>query len=745
MFLWLPRDPRKQFVAGKPRWLALAGQRLHHIPMTVKQRKRRIGLIIIVLVGIAIAAMLAGMAAILTREFDASEIQVLSVSKSLKTRENLRTILSLHQDVETGQRGYVLTGNEDFLAPYSLARGQIDDAFSTVASLSDGRSPVHSALPRLRALSNAKLSFVDQDIALVRTGRMQEAAARIATGEGRRRMDALRSAIQSVDTAEGVLLATRNMEATQARTNLRTIALLLNGALILLLGFAALAALRALRLRAQAVVRAMDQASRQEAVFDGAKDAMLTINPSGSIESLNPAAAQLFGYQSGELMRRDVGILFEVAPDRGLVETFLKRLEARRAKGNDRAEEFWARRRDGTTFLADVTVSPVNLVDGHRYLAVLRDVTERRQVERMKTEFVSTVSHELRTPLTSIAGSLGLLSGGAGGDLSERAARLVDIAYSNCQRLVRLINDILDIEKIESGQMVFDNRSIDLVTAIEQSIVANTGFAETHRVTMVLADPGHDATVIADPDRLAQVVTNLLSNAVKFSPTGGVVELAISPLDRRWRVDVADRGPGIPTEFRDRIFAKFSQADSSDTRAKGGTGLGLSIARELTLRMGGAIGFEDRQGGGTRFFLDLPADGWVDNTLPQATDRSVDGLPVILHVDDDPDMLQVIHASFEGKADIRSAKSVEAARSMIRLQPHDAAILDIGMADGSGLDLLPLLNEMCPTMPILIFTAQDVAPGLDDRVDVVFVKSRATLERLVERTLELCNRSGAQP
>lgn len=712
--------------------------------MMVTQRKRRLGQAIILLVGFTIAAMLAGMASILSREFDASERQALAVARTFETREHLRAILSLHQDVETGQRGYVLTGNEDFLAPYILARGQIDGAFRAVATLSDSRSPVQAALPRLRALSNAKLTFVDQDIALVRAGRREDATARIATGEGRRRMDALRAAIRSVDAAEGDLLATRNTGSAQARTNLRTVALLLNAALILLLGLAALAALRALRSRSQAVVRAMDQASRQEAVFEGAKDAMLTINPSGSIESLNPAAAQLFGYTSDELMRRDVGILFEVAPDRGLVETFLKRLEARRAKGNDRAEEFWARRRDGTTFLADVTVSPVRLMDGHRYLAVLRDVTEQRQVERMKTEFVSTVSHELRTPLTSIAGSLGLLSGGAGGDLSDRAARLVDIAYSNCQRLVRLINDILDIEKIESGQMAFDNRPIDLVTAIEQSIVANTGFAETHRVTIILADHGHDATVIADPDRLAQIVTNLLSNAVKFSPVGGVVEVAISPLDRRWRVSVADRGPGIPNEFRERIFAKFSQADSSDTRAKGGTGLGLSIARELTLRMGGAIGFEDRQGGGTRFFLDLPADGRVDDTIPHATDRPVDGLPVILHVDDDPDMLRVVHASFEGKADIRSAKSVEAARSMIRLQPHDAAILDIGMADGSGLDLLPLLNEMCPTMPILIFTAQDVAPGLAGRVDVVFVKSRATLERLVERTLELCNRSGAE-
>lgn len=695
---------------------------------------------------IAVPTLLIGVNTILAREFETSGRQSQAVSQAFETRQTLRALLSLHQDIETGQRGYVLTGNPDFLEPYDQARGQIDGMFDTLAMVARDNPLIADALPALRQASAAKLELVDRDIAMAKAGRLGEAQALIATGEGRRRMDRLRAVVQSVDVAEGALLERRTAASNEARARLQRIAFAMDGALILLLGLAAFGIARALRARSRARDQAEDQAARQAAVFEGAKDAMLTINPSGSIETLNPAAARMFGYAPDDLMRRDVGILFEVAPDRGRVESFLKRLQARRSNGNGngRAEEFWARRHDGTTFLADVTVSPVQLVDGHRYLAVLRDVTERKQVERMKTEFVSTVSHELRTPLTSIAGSLGLLSGGAAGELPDRAARLVGIAYNNCQRLVRLINDILDIEKIESGQMLFDNRPVDLTQALDGCVHANSGFAEAHRVTIAFAPPSGAATVIADADRLAQIVTNLLSNAVKFSPAGGVVDVDVVALDRRWRVRVADRGPGIPAEFRERIFGKFAQADSSDTRTKGGTGLGLSIVRELAMRMGGSVGFEDREGGGTVFSVDLPAaDDAPAPSAKRAAPASLDGLPVILHVDDDPDMLRVVAANFEGKADIRSAKSVEAGRSLIRTRPFDAAILDIGMADGSGLDLLPLLHERLPDVPVVVFTAQDPEPGLDARVDALFVKSRASLDRLVARTLELCGQSDA--
>src|SRR5205085_72927 len=174
---------------------------------------------------------------------------------------------------------------------------------------------------------------------------------------------------------------------------------------------------RSARAKRFALQRMEDLAARQEAIFTNAKDGIITLNSSGSIESLNPAAARLYGYDPSELIRRDVGILFEVAPDQGQIETFLKRLQRRRSGDVGRIEEFWGRRSDGSTFPSDVAISPVPLADGLRYVAIVRDATERKQIEQMKSEFVSTVSHELRTPLTSIAGSLGLLAGGAGGEL----------------------------------------------------------------------------------------------------------------------------------------------------------------------------------------------------------------------------------------------------------------------------------------------------------------------------------------
>lgn len=701
--------------------------------------------ILAMLLILAIPAALVGVNAILAREFRASEGHAIAVAKSFEIREQLRLLLSLHQDVETGQRGFVLTANPAFLEPYVQARGHIAGAFEGLTGLVADYPPALGALGRLHVASREKLAVVERDIALAKRGEIEEAQALIATGEGRRRMDVLRALVTEMDAAEGLRLQNRTAASSAAREALQQTALALNAALIALLGLAGFIIARTLHSRANALRAAQDYASRQAAVFDGAKDAMITINPSGSIETLNPAAAIMFGYTPDDLMRRDVGMLFEVAPDRGLVESFLKRLQAGRTLNASKAEEFWARRQDGSTFLADVTVSPVPLADGHRYLAVLRDVTERKQVERMKTEFVSTVSHELRTPLTSIAGSLGLLSAGAAGRLPERASRLVDIAYNNCQRLVRLINDILDIEKIESGQMRFDNRPVDLVAATQSCVQANNGFAETHRVTIEFAPSAGDATVIADPDRLAQIVTNLLSNAIKFSPVGGVVDVRVDPLDRRYRLSIADRGPGIPDEFRDRIFAKFAQADSSDTRTKGGTGLGLSIVRELAVRMGGSVTFEDRDGGGTVFSIDLPAgETAIEADVTSQPLPALAGLPIILHVDDDPDMLRVVSANFEGHADIRSAKSVEAARSLIRVQHFDAAILDIGMADGSGLDLLPLLRKTLPGAPVVVFTAQDPDADLEPTVEAVFVKSRASLDKLVARTLELCGAKDAE-
>jgi signal transduction histidine kinase len=246
----------------------------------------------------------------------------------------------------------------------------------------------------------------------------------------------------------------------------------------------------------------------------------------------------------------------------------------------------------------------------HGAIVVLRDITDSKAIERMKAEFVATVSHELRTPITSIRGSLGLIAGGVTGPLADKTRNLVEIALRNSDRLARLINDLLDMEKMESGKMQFELVQQPLIALIEQAIEANSGYAQSYNVRYEL-QPSPDMMVNVDAFRLLQVMSNLLSNAAKFSLPKSTVEIAV--VDRTAingtriaRVQITDRGAGIPEEFRSRIFQKFSQSDSSDARAKSGTGLGLAICKAIVEQMGGQIGYETQANIGSTFYFDLP-------------------------------------------------------------------------------------------------------------------------------------------
>ncbi len=239
-------------------------------------------------------------------------------------------------------------------------------------------------------------------------------------------------------------------------------------------------------------------------------------------------------------------------------------------------------------------------------LAIVRDITDRKNVERMKNEFVSTVSHELRTPLTSIRGSLGLIAGGVAGEIPAQVRAMVEIASKNSERLIRLINDILDIEKIESGKMIFNLQPVELTPLLEHVIDINRAYGQQFDVTFTLESPIAGAWVYADSDRLIQALTNLLSNAAKFSPTGARVLVSLARRGENLRIAIRDCGPGIPETFRERLFQKFAQADASDARQKGGTGLGLSITKAIVEKLGGQIDVTIAPDAGSIFFIDLP-------------------------------------------------------------------------------------------------------------------------------------------
>ena len=336
------------------------------------------------------------------------------------------------------------------------------------------------------------------------------------------------------------------------------------------------------------------------------------------------------------------------------------------------------------------------------------DITEFKRIDQMKTEFISTVSHELRTPLTSIRGSLGLISGGVAGDLPEAMKNLVQIAKNNCERLIRLINEMLDSEKIESGKMQFKLEVLDLRKLAEQSLADNQGFAVQHKVNLRLCAEDEQFLCRVDPDRFIQVLTNLISNAVKFSPAGEAVELNLLRTGDSLRLEVADHGPGVPEEFRGRIFQKFSQADSSDSRQKGGTGLGLSISRSIIEKMGGKIGFSTVVDAGSVFFIELPP--WQDperspNIAPLQGSATK---PRILICEDDPDVATLIGMMLaKAGFDSDSSHSADHAMEHLTANRYDAMTVDLKLPGESGLSLIGRVrrDEKLGALPIVVVSA----------------------------------------
>jgi DNA-binding response OmpR family regulator len=333
---------------------------------------------------------------------------------------------------------------------------------------------------------------------------------------------------------------------------------------------------------------------------------------------------------------------------------------------------------------------------------VIVDTSERKRIDRLKDEFVSTVSHELRTPLTSISGSLGLLVGQCSGQLPQMAERLLTIAHTNSQRLVRLINDILDIEKLESGHVVFNLSQVDIRQLVEQAIEDNRGFAEGYGVHIRFDTESADCEVNADPDRLVQVITNLLSNAVKFSPADGEVLVAVEKTGNVIRISVRDHGSGVPADFKDHIFTKFAQAD------------GTSIVKQIVERLGGKVGFEDVAGGGTVFCVELPAwDGAAGREIDLEAEA---GALRILLCEDDRDTATAVREGLrQAGFAVDFAYTMTAAIQRAAATSYAALLVDLQLPDGDGVSLILRLRAQVEyrNTPIIV-TAGDPERGRND-------------------------------
>ncbi len=346
----------------------------------------------------------------------------------------------------------------------------------------------------------------------------------------------------------------------------------------------------------------------------------------------------------------------------------------------------------------------------HRTAALSQAMQEAERANRVKSEFLSTVSHELRTPLTAIAGSIGLMSGGALGPLPPAIQGMLDIAQKNSQRLTFLINDLLDMEKLLAGKLNFDMLGQELMPLVEQSIADNHAYGSQYGVRYVLAKRLDGVCVEVDAQRVQQVMANLLSNAAKFSPRNAVVSVEVGMHQGRVRVSVHDEGVGVPVEFQSRIFQKFSQADASDTRQKGGTGLGLAITRELVERMDGEVGFASDPGQGACFYFDLPLwNPYLSRPASLPGQAGQDSRPRVLVVEDDTDVADLLSMMLrEADYGVDIVASGAEALAYARRKPYAALSLDLRLPDGSGLDVIRTLRGESGTsaLPIVVVAAK---------------------------------------
>jgi PAS domain S-box-containing protein len=353
--------------------------------------------------------------------------------------------------------------------------------------------------------------------------------------------------------------------------------------------------------------RQVEASGRKLALFaERSPIAVFEFDAGGNVLTVNPAAENLFGFTAAEMIGRPgTGFMFPGELEIDVAKRWREFIKERKPVFGLRYHNV---RRDGSEVICEWNLTPLVNAENLVVSAIIqgRDITQQLEAERIKQEFTSTLSHELRTPLTSIIGSLQLINSGVMGEIEKDILELTSIAERNGQRLLDLINDILDVEKIESGKLTLFTETLELGELVGESLALNRGFADRFKVRLATAGGLPPVKVSADRKRVLQVMTNLLSNAAKFSPEGATVEVTMEGIDGAVRVGVHDSGPGIPESFRARIFGRFAQADMSHTRQKGGTGLGLAICKRLLEMMGGRIGFSDRAGGGTTFWFELP-------------------------------------------------------------------------------------------------------------------------------------------
>ena len=614
----------------------------------------------------------------------------------------------------------------------------------------------------------------------------------------------------------------------------------------------------------------------KNAILDSANFSIIATDLNGIIRSFNTSAETMLGYTADEVIGKYTPSLIHDSHEvvqyaANLSQEYQHTIEpgfdvivykARQGLADER--EWTYIRKDGSSFPVLLSVTAVRNESNELigFLSIAADITERKKMQQMKDEFVSVVSHELRTPLTSIRGSLGLLTGGAMGELPKEIDSLLDIAGKNTERLLLLINDILDISKIESNKMVFDKKSIAVRPLLQQAINNNATYAKQYEVQFKISQCDEQLHIYADEQRMMQVLTNLMSNAAKFSHPMDSIDLSAIRNGNSVRISVLDHGIGIPEKFQRKIFDKFTQVDSSDSRHTGGTGLGMSISRAIVEEHGGTIDFVSHEGVGSSFFFDIPISDDILTRVSSERDNDTDAnqrhilicsddsdsasmlamllatngfrvtiahnlaeaheqlarhrfvamtldlllpdnsaiallkeirqapatckLPVvvmsisnknrhqlhgnttgiidwiekpvdkqrllstinyaingqrqfarILHIEDDPDIQQIVSLLLTDSAKVTTVNNLKQAYQQLATENFDLVLLDIQLPDGSGLDLLPTIQQTKTSPPVVVFSIEELTAAAAKQVSKTLVKSRTSNQQLLD-TINAC-------
>ena len=456
--------------------------------------------------------------------------------------------------------------------------------------------------------------------------------------------------------------------------------------------------------------------TRLTAILSSMGEGICQIDNDGNLVYLNTRGEELLGYTSDELVGRNMHDMIHRHPPEGKVLTNHTAQQCpiqqsvRKSEAYEAANDFF-QRKDGTTFPVEYVSTPLKMSESDTGAVLcFRDITERQEIQRRVNEFYSTVSHELRTPLTSIRGALGLLEGGKGGELSPKAMHLIQVGRTEADRLVRLINDILDIKKIEAGKLELNLSEVFIDEVIMDTRDAVAAIATEAGVTLV-TEIATTGSIRADQDRITQVLTNLLSNAIKFSPPGSQVVIRTSPgkLAGNIRVSVIDQGPGIKSSEMAKLFGMFQQLDSSDRRVKGGTGLGLAITKAIVQQHDGIIGVDSTEGKGSVFWFELPSSHaeMVERVL--TSELQAFSYDVLMVEDDD-----VLSATLKETLDyegfsIRRVGTMNDAQKELSKRLPDAMVLDVQLPDGNGLRLLNrLVAEGQQDLPVIVMTGAEI-------------------------------------